>query len=178
MIQFCTQCGSKVSYQVPEHDTLPRAVCQTCHHIEYENPNIITGTLPVLGDEILLCKRAIEPRNGLWTLPSGFMEFNETVEGGALRESLEEAGITPRITQLYCMYNLPHIGQVYLLYLASLSSRDVDPGYETTEARFFKLDDIPWSELAFSSVHFALRHYVTDYPKQTFPFRTGTFEPT
>jgi ADP-ribose pyrophosphatase YjhB (NUDIX family) len=175
MINFCTQCGSPAAYKIPEHDAIPRAVCPSCGHIEYENPKIIAGTLPVIGDEILLCKRAIEPRKDLWTVPSGFMELNETLEEGALRESVEEAGIEPTIQHLYCIYNLPHIGQVYLLYLATLENKHTDPGYETTEARFFKLDDIPWDDLAFSSVTFALKHYVSDFKTNTFPLRTGSF---
>ena len=163
---------------VPEHDTHERWVCSACAFIDYENPKIITGVLPVLGDEVLLCQRAIEPQKGLWTIPSGFMENNETVEAGALREAHEEAGIYPKIQQLYCLYNLPHIGQVYLLYLATLDSKETDPGIETQATAFFKLDAIPWDQLAFSAVSFALKQYVSEYLNgKPFQLHTETFKP-
>ncbi len=171
---FCKHCSSTMQQCVPEQDTYERWVCSTCGFIDYENPKIITGVLPVLGDTILLCKRAIEPKKSLWTIPSGFMENHETVEAGALREAYEEAGIQPCIQQLYCLYNLPHIGQVYLLYLATLKSTHTNPGIETLATQFFKLDAIPWDELAFSSVQFALKHYVADYLRGQFQLHTGT----
>lgn len=177
MTSYCRTCGSPLIKQIPDMDTHERMVCNTCGYIDYINPNIITGVLPVYHDTILLCKRAIDPQKNRWTIPSGFMECNETVEAGALREAYEEAGITPTIRHLYCLYNLPHVGQVYLLYLADLSSSDTDPGIETLETHFFQFSDIPWADIAFSSVSFALKHYVSDYPTQQFPFRTGTYMP-
>lgn len=164
-----------MTQRVPQDDTHNRAVCSACNYIDYQNPKIITGVLPVIDDEILLCKRALEPRLGKWTIPSGFMELNETVEEGALREAYEEAGISPEIKQLYCVYNLPHIGQVYFLYLATLSHRNVTPGIETSEAYFAKLSDIPWEEIAFSSVTFALKKYINDYKNKSYSLHTGVY---
>ncbi|MBD97461.1 NUDIX hydrolase [Candidatus Marinamargulisbacteria bacterium] len=172
---FCKHCGSSMRTGIPEHDTYERSVCTVCGFIDYENPKIITGVLPIFRDTILLCQRAIEPRLGLWTIPSGFMENNETVEAGALREAKEEAGIEPTIRQLYCIYNLPHVGQVYLLYLATLDSMHLDPGIETQAAQFFKLTDIPWDLIAFSSVQFALKHYVAECSSGQFTLHTGSF---
>ena len=174
MIKFCTQCGSKVEYKIPIHDARVRAVCVECQYVHYENPNIIAGVLPVYKDEILLCKRSIEPKKGMWTIPSGFLELNETVEEGALREAKEEAGIDPQISHLYCMYNLPHIGQVYLLYLARLKQRKAACGDETSEIGFFRFDQIPWKEIAFSSVTFVLENYIDDFSTQKFPLRSAS----
>ncbi len=177
MIKFCKYCGSGINYYVPEGDSIKRAVCRSCHYIDYENPKIIAGVLPVYENKILLCKRSIEPKRNKWTIPSGFLELNETVSQGALREAQEEAGISPDIQNLYCLYNLPHIGQVYLLYLATLNEQKAVPGHETTEVNFFSMDAIPWEDIAFSSVTFVLRHYISDYPSKVFPFRTGAFNP-
>ena len=176
MIRFCTQCGHDVTYKIPDGDERARAICLTCGHIEYENPRIIVGVLPVYNDEILLCKRAIEPALDKWTIPSGFMEKNETVEQGALREAYEEAGIKPTIKSLYCIYNLPHIGQVYLLYLAQLSSKIYEAGQETKAIQFVTSATIPWDNIAFSSVKYILINYVSDYPKKQFPLRTSSFK--
>ena len=175
MIKHCTQCGSKVIYKTPSGDERQRAVCTNCGYIHYENPTIVAGILPRYKDQILLCKRAIKPQKGFWTIPSGFMELNETVEEAALREAQEEAGVTAQIDQLYCLYNLPHIGQVYMLYLATMDTQEFKEGIETQEARFFDLEDIPWDDIAFSSVTFALKHYVSDFESKRFKFRTGEY---
>ena len=174
-ILYCTQCGHKTIKKVPKNDNQTRAVCTKCTHIHYENPKVITGIIPVIDDEILLCKRAIEPQKNKWTIPSGFMENNETVEEGALREAQEEAGITPTITQLFTLYNLPHIGQIYLLYLATLPDKTHTPGAETIESKFVKHHEIPWPDIAFASVTFALKHYITDYKSNSFHLHTGTY---
>tara|TARA_B100001113_G_C20907275_1_gene534024 strand:+ start:230 stop:757 length:528 start_codon:yes stop_codon:yes gene_type:complete len=174
MIKFCRQCGQKVSYAIPSGDTLERAICSSCSYIDYENPRIITGILPIYKDEVLLCKRAIEPAKNKWTIPSGFMECNETVEEGALREAQEEAGISPKIKQLYGIYNLTRIHQVYLLYLGILPSKHYQSGIETTTIRFFHVNELPWKNIAFSAVVFVLRNYLSDYKNQKFLLRTGS----
>ena len=120
-MKFCSECGQPLNIKVPAGDNRPRHVCGTCQTIHYLNPKIVTGTLPVWEDQVLLCKRAIEPRYGLWTLPAGFMEIGETTEQAAERESVEEANANLEIQQLYTIINLPHIDQVYMLYRASLT---------------------------------------------------------
>ena len=172
MIRFCKLCGSDINYKIPEGDSIKRAVCLNCNSIDYENPKIIAGILPVYRNEILLCQRAIDPKKNKWTIPAGFLELGETLEEGALREAKEEACISPNITQLYCIFNLPHIGQVYMLYLATLTQRKASPGIETESVDFFSFDSIPWNDIAFSSVDFILRNYISDYPSKKFPLRS------
>ena len=175
-IKFCRYCGFEISFKIPEGDSVERVVCFNCDSIDYENPKIIVGILPVYNHEILLCQRDINPGKKKWTVPSGFLELGETTEEGALREAEEEACIKPVITQLYCVYNLTHIGQVYILYIANLNEKKATPGHETSRVGFFPLDKIPWNNIAFSSVEFVLRNYVSDYPSQVFPLRTGREE--
>ena len=178
MIKYCSQCGGKSIQKKPKDDNRMRSVCSVCGHIDYENPKIVTGILPIYKDEILLCKRAIEPQKDKWTIPSGFMENQETVAEGALREAAEEAGIKPQISSLYTLYNLPHIGQVYLLYLGILPNKKTDPGIETLETKFFTHEQIPWQEIAFTSVTFALKHFISDYKANKFPLHTGCYTKT
>lgn len=170
MIRYCNQCGSPTTLRIPEGDSLPRAVCDACGHIQYENPKIVVGSIPVYGDRILLCKRAIEPRYGLWTLPAGFMENEETVQEGAAREALEEANARVEIGELYTLYSLPHISQVYMMFLARLVDPDVSPGVESLEVKLATEDEIPWDTLAFTMVRLTLRHYFEDR-------KTGIFAP-
>lgn len=158
-IIHCNLCGAAVEYRVPPGDTHARAVCASCGHIQYENPRNIVGTVPVWQDRVLLCRRAIEPRLGLWTLPAGFMELGETSAEGALRETREEAGVEIELGGLYCVANVRPANQVYLLYRASIVQPSWDPGPETLEARLFGADDLPWDELAFRTVREALRRH-------------------
>lgn len=178
MITFCTQCGHATTLKTPLGDSLPRNVCTACGFIHYINPKIICGALVTQGHQILMCRRAIEPRYGKWTLPAGFMELNETLEQGAARETYEEAHAHIEIEQLYCMYNLPHIGQVYMLFKARLTS-DFGAGEETIETRLFDEAEIPWNELAFHSIEHTLRHYLHDRQhltvgNQALPFHLET----
>jgi ADP-ribose pyrophosphatase YjhB (NUDIX family) len=170
VIKFCCMCGSGVTHRIPEGDSLPRAVCDGCGHIEYVNPKIVVGCLPVYGDRILMCKRAIEPRHGLWTLPAGFMEVNESASEGAAREALEEANAKVEIDDLYTVYSIPHISQVYMMFLARLVDPDVSPGVESLEVRLVTEDEIPWDQLAFQMVRRTLTHFLEDR-------RTGVFVP-
>lgn len=159
-MNYCSSCGSVVEKKIPDGDQLPRFVCTVCEIIHYENPKIIVGCMPVWEDQILLCKRAIEPRYGYWTIPAGFMENGEIAEEGAIRETMEEAGAHVEILRLSSVYSIPHINQVYLMYLARLVSLDFDPGPESLEVDLFRPEEIPWAEIAFPAVHFALTKYL------------------
>jgi ADP-ribose pyrophosphatase YjhB (NUDIX family) len=162
-IQHCRACGSAGAYRVPDDgDTRERAVCPACGTIHYENPLNVVGTVPALGDRVLLCKRNIEPRWGKWTLPAGFMELDETTAQGAARETDEEAGAQIEMGPLFSVLNVPRVGQVHLFYLATLLSDRFNPGYETIEARLFTEDEIPWDELAFRTVKATLERYFAD----------------
>jgi ADP-ribose pyrophosphatase YjhB (NUDIX family) len=123
-MKFCSNCGAAVTRKIPPGDSLPRDVCDACGTIHYTNPRMIVGCVPVWEDKVLLCKRAIEPRRGLWTVPAGFMENGETLDKGAARETLEEANARVEIGALYAVYNIPHVNQVYLLFLAKLLDLD------------------------------------------------------
>lgn len=160
-MNFCSHCGSgQLTYEVPEGDIRPRYWCQQCGTIHYQNPKLVVGCLPVYQGKILICKRAIEPRYGLWNLPAGYLENGETVEEGAIRETMEEACAKVEIIRLHCLYNLPHINQIYLHFLAYLRTPEFSCGSESLEVRLFAENEIPWKELAFSSSRFALEKYV------------------
>ena len=162
-IKFCSHCGSeKIERRIPPNDDRVRAICADCETIHYVNPKIVVGSIPVWGEQILLCKRAIEPRHGKWTLPAGFMENGETLAEGAARETLEEAGARITIEQLYCSYSLPDISQVYVLFLAKLDDLNFSPGTESLEVKLFLEHDIPWDELAFVTINEALKRYFAD----------------
>lgn len=176
-MKFCSNCGARTVQRIPPGDNLPRAVCDACETIHYENPRLIVGCIPEWEDKILLCKRAIEPRIGMWTVPAGFMENGETTAAGALRETLEEANARADIVAPYALYNIPHINQVYLLFRAKLLDLDFSAGSETLEVELFTADDVPWRELAFATVRNTLTHYFSDQQGGEFRFHTGTIEP-
>ena len=162
-IKHCRNCGATVVYRVPDDgDTRERAVCSQCHTIHYENPLNVVGTVPHLGEQVLLCKRNIEPRKSKWTLPAGFMELNETTAEGAARETVEESGAVFEMEGLFSILNVARVGQVHLFYTARLLSDRFAPGYETMEARLFTESDIPWDEIAFRTVKETLEHYFAD----------------
>ncbi len=162
-IKFCKNCGSAVVYRLPDDgDTKLRAICTACQTVHYENPLNVVGTLPYLGDQVLLCKRNIEPRLGKWTLPAGFMELNETTAEGAARETIEEAGAQFEMQALFSVISVPRVGQVHLFYLAKLLSDQFDPGFETMEARLFNEADIPWEDLAFRTTKVTLQRFFAE----------------
>ena len=162
-IKHCRECGAAVVHRLPDDgDTRERAVCPACGTVHYENPLNVVGTVPVLGDRVLLCLRNIEPRRGKWTLPAGFMELDETTAQGAARETDEEAGAQIELGPLFSVLNVPRVGQVHLFYLATLLSDRFDPGHETIEARLFTEAEIPWDELAFRTVKTTLERYFAD----------------
>lgn len=161
-MNYCSECGKPVQRRVPPGDHRPRFVCDSCNTVHYVNPRLIVGCLPVWEDRVLLCKRANEPRSGYWTLPAGFLETGETVEEGALRETLEEAHAKADIIRLFSVYSIPSIGQVYLFFLAQLRNLEFSPGSETERTQLFRELEVPWDEIAFSSVRFSLEHYFRD----------------
>ena len=162
-IKHCRNCGAAVVYRVPDDgDTRDRAVCPACDTIHYENPLNVVGTVPYWGEQVLLCKRNIEPRWGKWTLPAGFMELGESTEEGAARETVEEAGAQFEMEDLLSVLSVPRVGQVHLFYRARLLSDRFDPGHETIEARLFAENEIPWDEIAFRTVRETLLAYFAD----------------
>ncbi len=162
-IKHCRECGTAVVHRVPDDgDTKLRAVCPACGTVHYENPLNVVGTVPVLGDRVLLCLRNIEPRKGKWTLPAGFMELDETTAEGAARETDEEAGAQIQMGPLFSVLNVPRVGQVHFFYLATLQSDAFAPGFETIEARLFAEHEIPWEEIAFRTVKVTLEKYFAD----------------
>lgn len=161
-MRYCSNCGQEVLRKVPEGDTLPRFVCGSCGTIHYQNPKMVVGTLPVFEDRILLARRAIEPRRGLWTLPAGFMENNETTGEAAIRETREEVCAEVELGMLFSLVNIAHISQVHLFYLATMAAPAFAPGTESLEARLFLVDEIPWDDMAFRSSTLTLQHYLAD----------------
>jgi ADP-ribose pyrophosphatase YjhB (NUDIX family) len=176
-MKFCNHCGSPVDLQIPEGDHLPRHVCNDCGLIHYQNPKIVAGCIPEWQDSILRCRRAIEPKRGLWTIPSGFMETGETLEEAAKRETHEEACAQVEITGLYSVFSLPHISQVYVVFRAKLVDDYFAPGLESLETTLFKERQIPWDEIAFPVVTRSLRRYFEERPNQKFTTFIDTITP-
>ena len=173
-MKFCPECGAPVELRLPPDDNRERHICIACATIHYLNPKLIVGSIPEWDDgRILLCRRAIEPRHGLWTLPAGFMENGETTPEAAARETLEEANAQVQIGNLYSMYNIPYINQVYLLFRAQLLNLDFFPGVESLEVALFTEQEIPWDELAFRAVSLTLRSYYADRKAGAYQFHTG-----
>ncbi|MEO8847469.1 MAG: NUDIX hydrolase [Casimicrobiaceae bacterium] len=176
-MNFCSHCGSaKLALRVPEGDSLPRFVCGDCDSIHYQNPKVVVGCLPVWDDKVLLCRRAIEPRHGLWTLPAGFMENHETLEDGAMRETLEEANARVDLGELYVLISLLHVSQVFVIFRARLRDLDFGPGIESLEVRLFAEDEIPWETLAFRTISRTLRNYFLDRRDGAWPLRLSSIE--
>ncbi len=177
-MKFCSQCGNPVIQRVPEGDSRPRYLCEHCHTIHYQNPNIVAGSLPVWQGKVLLCRRAIEPRLGYWTLPAGFMENGETMEQAARRETQEEACAALGELTLYTLIDVPHINQVHVFYRAEMASDTFAAGVESLEVRLFDEADIPWSELAFMTVHHTLEFFFADRREHSYPVRTEALQPS
>lgn len=172
-MKFCCYCASPVIKKIPEDDNRLRFVCEKCETVHYENPKIVTGCLPIWEDQVLLCKRSIEPRCGYWTLPAGFMEMDETSIEGAIRETWEEATARVEVQGLYSIFNLPHVNQVYMMFRSRLLDLDFRAGQESAEVCLFREEQIPWDELAFSTVRQTLKFYFEDRPSDCYPLRTG-----
>ncbi len=175
-MNFCSNCGSdRLTIEVPEGDTFERIVCANCQFIHYQNPKIIVGCVVIEDDKVLLCRRGIEPRYGMWNLPGGFMENGETVEEGARRETLEETNAHVEIVRLHSVYNLPHVNQVYLHFLARFQKLHYSTTPESTEVALFSESEIPWDNIAFSSTTFSLQKFFENRNHTTFQVHMGVF---
>lgn len=176
-VNYCATCGAKVSLRVPPGDHLPRHVCDACGAIHYLNPRLVVGTLPVWEDRVLLCRRAIEPRHGKWTLPAGFMENAETVADAAVRETLEEANARVELGDMFTLISVPHVNQVHVIYRARLRDLDFSAGDETLEVRLFDEAQIPWRDIAFRTISLTLQHFFNDSRAGRFVFHTLDLPP-
>lgn len=175
-MKFCPDCGSPVVCRVPEGDDRLRYVCDSCGTVHYQNPKVVVGCIPVWQGKVLLCRRAIEPRYGKWTVPAGFLEQGETAAEGAARETFEEARATVKDLAPYFLYDLTFIAQIYLLFIGSLADGAFRAGEESLEARLFGIGEIPWNELAFPVIREGLRLYVADAETGRFPFHMGAMK--
>ncbi len=176
-MKFCSHCGSaRLEFTIPQGDTLPRHVCADCGTIHYQNPKVVVGCLPVWEDKVLLCRRAIEPRHGLWTLPAGFLENHETLETGAMRETLEEADARVELQNLYVMISIVHVSQVFVMFRSRLLDIEFGPGTESLEVKLFAEDEIPWEQLAFRTITRTLRNFFLDRRDGAWPLRLSSIE--
>ena len=168
-MKFCSECAHPVSLQIPPDDNRPRYVCGHCGTIHYQNPKMVIGSIPVWESKgephILLCRRAIDPRHGYWTLPAGFMENNETTTDAASRETLEEAGARIELHELFSLLNVPHVHQVHMFYRATLLDLDYQAGVESLEVKLFPESGIPWDDIAFATVAHTLEYFFKDFAR-------------
>ena len=170
-MNYCSDCGEKLELRIPPGDDRPRFVCTGCETVHYSNPKMVVGCIPESNGKILLCRRAIEPRFGKWTLPAGYMENGETVAYCAKREAFEEALAKVEDLRPYALLNIPSINQVYFIFRTQLANHDYQAGNESLEVGLHRTDDIPWSELAFPVIHEVLKLYCGDLVTGEFPFR-------
>jgi len=170
-MNYCSVCGAAVALRIPENDNRPRFVCERCQVIHYQNPKIVVGCVPLYEGRVLLCRRAIEPRKGYWTLPAGFLENGEACSDGARRETLEEACADVADLQLYTLFDLPHISQVYMFYRARVVEGKFGVGVESLDAELFEFAQIPWDTLAFPVVTDTLTYLIQDCQRGHFPVR-------
>ncbi len=176
-MKFCSHCGARLVVKIPAGEDRERFVCECCGTIHYQNPKIIAGCLPLWQGKILLCRRAIEPRYGLWTLPAGFMELGETLEQAALRETWEEARAEVKLLGLYTVFSLPHVDQIHLFFRAELLNSRFAPGPESLAVELFEETDIPWQELAFSTVRRTLESFLEDSKHHRFEVKVEDLLP-
>ena len=172
-MNYCADCGKEVVRKIPPGDDRPRYVCSSCDTVHYQNPRVVAGCIPEWNGQVLLCKRAIEPRKGYWTLPAGFMELGETSHAAALRETREEANARVEIQGLFAVYNLPSADQVYMMYRSRLLDLDFSPGDESELVALYREEDIPWDDIAFTTIRQTLRDFFADRCKGSFPLHTG-----
>lgn len=173
-MNFCSACGQPVVFRIPPGDDRERYMCEHCETVHYTNPRIVTGCLATWEDRVLLCRRAIAPRRGYWTLPAGFLENGEAADEGALRETWEEARARVVIDDLYTVYSLPHISQIYMFYRARLTRPEFAAGEESEDIALFREADVPWQELAFPVIRETLEHYFHDRSRDSYPVRSSS----
>lgn len=162
-MKFCGECGQPVEWKIPPGDHAPRHVCTACGTVHYRNPKVIVGCVPEAADgRILMCKRNIEPRFGLWTFPAGFLELGETSGAGAAREAQEESQAEVEIGDLFAVINVPYVSQVYLIHRARLKSERFGPTPESSEVRLMREDEIPWEHIAFPTIYKSLKFFFED----------------
>jgi ADP-ribose pyrophosphatase YjhB (NUDIX family) len=161
-LKYCPHCGQPVEHRVPPGDHLPRHVCTACGTVHYHNPKIVAGCVPEYQGRLLLCRRAIEPRRGFWTIPAGFMENGETTQDAARRESIEEALADVEIGSLLAVVHVLHADQVHMMFRARLRHPQFGVGAESLEVGLYDESEIPWQDIAFRSVDFALKRYLED----------------
>ena len=169
-MKFCPSCASPLARRVPPGDSLPRYLCDACGSIHYENPRLVVGCVPEWEGRILLCRRAIEPRYGYWTLPAGFMENGESTAQGATRETLEEAGARVELTAPFSMISVPYVNQVHMFYRAKLLDLEFKPGDESLEVSLVEEAQVPWKDIAFRTVGLTLKHWFADRARGAFGF--------
>jgi len=169
-MKFCPNCAAPLTKRVPPGDSLPRDVCDACGSIHYQNPKLVVGCVPEWESRILLCRRAIEPRYGYWTLPAGFMENDETTGQGAVRETLEEAGARVELLAPFSMISVPYVNQVHLFFRARLLDLEFKPGDESLEVALFEESRMPWKDIAFRTVGLTLKFWFADRARNSFGF--------
>jgi len=172
-MNYCSHCGEKVILKIPPEDNRPRFICTSCDFIHYQNPKVVTGCIPVWDGRVLLCKRSIEPRNGYWTLPAGFMETGETSVEAAIRETQEEANARVEVQDLYAVFNLPQVDQVYMIFRSRLLDLDFSPGDESELVELYREDQIPWESIAFTTIRQTLKFFFDDQRSGEFRLHTG-----
>lgn len=171
-MKFCPDCAADIRVEIPEGDHLPRYVCSVCATIHYRNPRVIVGAICEYEDQLLLCRRDIEPRRGFWTFPAGFLEIGETTAEGAARETMEESGASVEIEDLCALINVPYIAQVYLTYRARMTNPHHHVTPESSETKLIAPEDIPWDDLAFPTILHSLRFWMADRASGTREFHT------
>jgi len=170
-MKYCSDCGSTVSQRIPQDDDRLRHICDKCDTIHYQNPKIVAGCIATFEGKILMCKRAIEPRKGFWTLPAGYMENGESTQEGAARETWEEAEAKVQNVELYTLFNLPRINQVYMFFRAEVLDGKIGNGSESLETRWMTQEQIPWDQLSFPTVRKTLELFFDDRINGEFPVR-------
>ena len=172
-MKFCSKCGATLSYRIPPGDNRLRYICDECQTVHYTNPKVVVGCIPVWEEAVLLCRRAIEPGLGKWTLPAGYLENGETAEQGAVRETLEEAGAAVEIVQPYALFNLTYIDHIYFMFYARMLTPDFTPGEESLSVKLFNEAEIPWEGLAFAAIKETLKRFFGDRSKNKLTFQAG-----
>jgi len=176
-MKFCSNCAAPVVLRVPPGDSLPRYICDSCGEIHYQNPRVVVGTVPEWEGRLLLCRRAIEPRYGYWTLPAGFMENGETVAAGAARETVEEAGARIEMAEAFSMISVPRVNQVHVFFRARVVDAEFRPGAETLEVALLEEAEVPWKDIAFRTVSLTLERWFADRRKGSFGFHAAEIPP-